>query len=127
MSTSALKGMLLSTFYELFKEYGLPISYTKPLKGDIDSDTGVRDSSKDKTFNIDAVETPVEHSQFMMMKTLGRWDKPITAFMIRVSDVPKGVTVATGDYFTASGLKYKIKDFTVMGETLIELFGETFT
>lgn len=127
MSKSALSRMLLSLFYQLRKDYGLKIQYTKPGKGDIDSDTGLRDAANDKTFPLDAVETPVDAQGEFILKLLGKVEKPKTIFMIRVRDLPKGVEVETDDYFTANGLKYKVTGFSTNGGTLIELSGTAFT
>lgn len=125
MSKYAVTNMLLSMFYSLVKDNGVQIVYTKPGKGDIDSDTGVRDTSQDKNFTINAVETPVDNQQSFITKLLGKVEKPATLFLIRVCDLP-GIVVETGDYFTANGIKYKVTDSTVSAGTLIELSGTAF-
>lgn len=125
MSKSALNRMLLGLFYQLHKDYGLMISYTKPGKGDIDSDTGVRDPAQDKTFTLKAVETPVDHRGDFILKLLGKVDKPGTIFMIQTRDLP--VTPEVDDTFTANGIKYKLTEFSTSGDVIIELIGVSFT
>lgn len=125
MSKSALNRMLLGLFYQLNKDYGLLISYTKPGKGDIDSDTGVRDASSDKTFTLQAVETPVDHQASFILKLLGKTEEPRTIFLIRTRDLP--VKPATDDTFTANGIKYRLMEFSTSGDVIIELSGKSFT
>lgn len=125
MSKSTLNRMFLSLFYQLSKDYGLMISYTKPGKGDIDSDTGVRSTVADKTYTILAVETPVDHQGSFILKLLGKTDKPRTIFLIRTRDLP--VKPEIDDYFTSRGIKYKVMDLSTSGDVVVELSGESFT
>jgi hypothetical protein len=122
-----LSRTLLDLFYFLKKEYGTVIQYTKPGKGDIDPDTGRRDTSADRTFPLDSVLVPVGHTTEWLLKVLGKVERVTTVYLIRVQDIPAGITIETGDWFVHGNLKYKQPEFEDFGGTLIGLTGKTFT
>jgi hypothetical protein len=119
--------MLLDTFYHLRRDYGTVIQYHKSGKGDVNPETGVRDNSADRTFPLDAVIVPVGHMNEWLAKLLGRVEKIGTCFLIRVSDIPAGITIESEDYFVHGNLKYKHTEFEDFGGVLYALCGETFT
>lgn len=123
---TSLGRMLLDTFYHLVKEYGTTIIFTKVGKGDIDPDTGRRDTSADRTFPLPAVLTPVGITTEFMLKLIGRVEKVESVFLIRLSDMPTGLTVESGDFFVHGNLKYRNLNYEDFDGTLIGLTGETF-
>lgn len=124
---TSLAKMLLDTFYALRKEYGTTIQFTKVGKGNVDPDTGARDSSADRTFPLGAVLCPVGHMNEWLANLLGRVEKIGTCFLIRVSDIPSGIQIENGDYFVHGNLKYRQLNFEDYSGVIIGITGETFT
>ena len=124
---TSLSRLLLTTFYSLHKDYGTTITFTKVGKGDIDPDTGRRDTSADRTFPLPAVMSPVAHTTQFLAKLLGRTEKVESMYLIRVSDLPAGITIETGDFFSHGNLKFRNLVFENSGDVMMELTGDTFT
>lgn len=124
---NALSRTLLQTFYSLLKDYGTTITFTKVGKADIDPDTGKRDTSADRTFPLPAVMSPVAHTTVFLAKLLGRTEKVEAIYLIRVSDLPAGVNVETGDFFSHGSKKYRNLTFENYDNVIVELSGDTFT
>lgn len=124
---TCLAKMLLDTFYHLRKDYGTVIQFTKAGKGNIDSETGTRDSSADRTFSLPAVICPTGHLNEWLAKLVGRIEKIGTHYLIRVSDIPSGVQIENGDYFVHGNLKYRQLEFEDFDGVLYAVTGETFT
>lgn len=124
---TSLSRMLLQTFYSLVKDYGTTITYTKVGKADIDPETGVRDTSADRSFPVPAVLSPVFHTTEFLAKLIGRTEKIESVYLVRLSDFPSGVKIETGDFFTDGNIKYRNLVFQDYGAVVAELTGDTFT
>lgn len=118
-----LSKMLSDTFYALNKEYGTRITYTRVGKGDIDSDTGARNTSADISVSLAAIQVPVDIGIEWMVKFLGRVEKLKTVFLIR----NPGFVPVTGDFFTHGTTKYRDCQVEDFGGILYGLAGEAFT
>lgn len=124
---TSLASVLLDTFYHLQRDYGTTIVYTKVGKGDIDPETGRRDTSADRSFPLPAVLTPVGITTEFMLRLIGRVEKFEAVFLIRLSDLPTGLTVETGDFFVHGNLKYRNLQYENFDGVLIGVTGETFS
>lgn len=124
---TSLTRVLLDTFYHLMKDYGTTIIFTKVGKGDVNPETGRRDTSADRTFPLSAVLTPVGVTTEFMLKVIGRIEKVESVFLIRLSDLPSGLAIETGDFFVHGNLKYRNLQYEDFDGVLIGLTGETFT
>jgi len=124
---TSLAKMMLDTFYHLQKDYGTTIIFTKVGKGDIDPETGRRDSSADRQFPLPAVLSPVGLTTEFLLKLIGRVEKIETVYLIRVSDLPSGMTVDTGDFFVHGNRKFRNLQTEDFDNVVLGLTGETFT
>lgn len=124
---NATSRMLLQTFYVLLKDYGTTITFTKVGKADIDPETGKRDASADRVFPLPAVVSPVAHSTIFLAKLLGRTEKIEATYLVRVSDLPAGIKIETGDFFAHGDKKYRNLMFENYDNVIVELSGDTFT
>ena len=123
----SLTQTLRSSFYFLRKEYGTTIQYTKVGKGDIDPDTGTRDTSADRSFPLPSVFVPVGHMTEWLLKLLGKVETVETVFLVQTSDLPSGITIETGDYFVHANRKFRNLEFEDFGGALYALTGKAHT
>lgn len=122
-----LANTLHQNFYFLRKDYGTTILYSKPGKGDIDPDTGLRSTAADRTFPLPAVFVPVGHMTEWLLKILGKVETVESVFLVQTSDLPPGTTVESGDYFVHGNRKFRNLEFEDFGGVLYALTGKAHT
>lgn len=116
--------MILDTFYFLKKEYGTTIQLTKVGKGEVDLDTGVQ-TPNHTTYGISAVFAPVGLTTEFLLKLLGRVEKIESVFLIRLADLPAGLSVEPTDFFVHGNLKYQSLEIEDFAGVVLALTGKT--